>query len=250
VVFTPALMLIAYAMAVWRLGTHRSQQDWHWAAAASAALGVLLWGADAHASTFNWSFAGVAITAGVAVRAVLLRQSTLLAKALVIGAAIALLQPVVVRWEIGHDLNPMGSVLAVTGMLVLTVALIWREGMRPAVARLALWLVTLGALTWCGRHAPTSLIAALSGALLIATHAVTWWRTRDNWAMVPLMLPTVLLMPSLMPENKGWLAVWAAFALLGVGVSLSWLRVRATQVARRPLPVAAHHGASVQPTSA
>lgn len=231
VVFAPALVLVAYAALVWRLGVHRGQYHWRWVAAASAVLGVLLWGAHREPISFNWSLAALSVAAGVALRAVRGQQPLVLAKALVIATAIALLQPEVIRWQLGTGLMPLATLVTAVGVVVLAVVLTWRDGVPPAAARLALWLVTAGVLLTCGKYGALSLVALLGGGALVAIHAVAWWRTRDVWTLLSLSVPAVLV--ALAPSNKGWLAVSAAFLLLAVGVGLSWLRVRAMQAGRR-----------------
>jgi hypothetical protein len=249
VVFTPALLLLTYGALVWRLGDHRQQLTWRWVAAASALLGVLVWGARAELISCNWSLTVVVAALGFAVRAVIRNEPITLAKALMVAATVALLQPTSVLWMRHQDLSAFGAVLASIGVIVLTCALVWRTGKRPAEVRLALWIATVGVLLLCHRHAALSLIGLAGGLGVMAMHAMAWWRTRDAWALASLLLPSATLVPVLMPAHKGWLAVWAAFALLGVGVSLSWLRVRETQVKRRPMPAATHHSVSMQPTS-
>lgn len=231
VVFAPALVLLAYAALVWRLGDHRGQSEWRWVAAAAGVLGVLLWGATSSPSSFNWNLAGVAITAGMALRAVRRQQPTALAKALVIATALALLQPPAITWQVGHGLMPLATLVTAMGVVVLAVALTWGAEKRAAVVRMALWLVTIGVVVSCARHGALSLVALAGGGALVAVHAIAWWRTRDAWTLLSLSVPAVLV--ALAPENKGWLAVWAAFILLAAGVWMSWLRVRAVQAARR-----------------
>jgi hypothetical protein len=234
VVFTPALMLLTYGALVWRLGDHRQQLTWRWVAAASALLGVLVWGARAELVSCNWSLTVVVTALGFAVRAAIRRQPLTLAKALIVAATVALLQPTSVHWMQAHELSAFGAVLASIGMIALTCALLWRADRRPAEVRWALWLATVGVMVLCNRHTAWSLVALAGGLGIMTMHALAWWRTRDAWALTSLLLPSAALVPVLMPEHKGWLAVWAAFALLGVGVTLSWLRVRATQARRAP----------------
>lgn len=231
VIFAPAMVLLTYAALVWRLGDHRGQREWHWVAAASGALGVLLWGATSSPSTFHWSLAGVAVTMGWALRAVHREQPTSLATALLITVAISLLQPEVIRWLLLHHLSPLATVVTAMGAVVLTVALVWHKALPPAVARGALWLITAGVLLLCAKHGVLSLAALAGGIALMVIHALAYWRTRDAWTLFSLSLPVLLL--ALAPSNKGWLAVWAAFLLLAAGVGLSWLRVRTTQSTRR-----------------
>ncbi len=231
VVFAPALVLLAYAALVWRLGDHRGQHEWRWVAAAAGVLGVLLWGATASPSSFNWSLAGIAITVDMALRAVQRRQPTALAKALVIATAIALLQPQAISWQVSHGLMPLATLVTAIGVVVLAVALTWGAEKRAAVVRMALWLVTIGVVVSCAKHGALSLVAVAGGGALVAVHALACWRTRDAWTLLSLSVPAVLV--ALAPENKGWLAVWAAFILLAAGVWMSWLRVRAVQAARR-----------------
>jgi len=235
VVFAPALVLLAYAALVWRLGHHRGQTEWRWVAAAAGALGVLLWGATSSPSSFNWSLTGVAITAGMALRAVQRRQPIALVKALVIATAIGLLQPSAISWQVAHSMLPLATLVTAIGVVVLVVALTWGAERRAAVVRLALWLVTIGVVLSCAKHGALSLVALAGGGVLVAVHVIAWWRTRDAWTLLSLSVPAVLV--ALAPENKGWLAVWAAFILLAAGVWMSWLRIRAQATRpRRDLP--------------
>ena len=234
VVFAPAMVLLAYAVLIWRLGIRRGQIHWQWIAAASAVVGVLLWGAHSEPLSFNWSLAALGITAGLAARAIRQQRPLSLANALVIAVAVMLLQPAAISWQMGNGLMPFATLVAAMGVVVLAVALGWRNGVPPAAARLALWLVTVGVLLTCGRHGALSLAALAGGGALVAIHLVACWRTRDAWTLLSLSVPAVLV--ALAPANKGWLAVWAAFLLLAVGVGSSWLRVRTIQAGRRWLP--------------
>jgi len=130
---------------------------------------------------------------------------------------------------------PLATLVTAIGVVVLAVALTWGAERRAAVVRLALWLVTIGVVLPCAKHCALSLTALAGGGVLVAVHAIAWWRTRDAWTRLSLSVPAALV--ALAPENKGWLAVWAAFILLAAGVWMSWLRIRAQATRpRRDLP--------------
>ncbi len=222
--FTPALVMAGYAAALSCLGRHRAQEDWRWIAGGSAAVGVLLWGAGANLASFNWAMTTLAVTLGLTVRAWQRNDPEAFAKFLTASATILLIHPQAIFWQVDHGISPIGSLLTVAGSIVLSVALTW-SAPRPAVPRLALWLLTAGMLALCGGKGATSAPAVVAAVLLLAVHAGTWWRLRDNWCLGSLVLPMAALMPVLMPVNKGWLAVWAAFLLLAAGVAVSRARV-------------------------
>lgn len=246
--FTPALVMAGHAAALWCLGRHRAQEDWRWIAGGSAAVCVLLWGAGTNLASFNWAMTTLAVTLGLTVRAWLRSEPEAFAKFLTASATILLIHPQAILWQVDHGISPIGSLLTVAGGVVLGVALTW-PGARRTVPRLALWLLTAGLLALCGGKGATSAPAAVAAVLLLAVHAGTWWRLRDNWCLGSLLLPLAALMPVLMPTNKGWLAVWAAFLLLAAGVGMSWLRVRATRRERRPTTTR-KIGVAGSPTSA
>lgn len=231
-VFTPALVMAGYAAALWSLGRHRAQADWRWIAGVSAAVCVLLWGAGANFASFNWAMTTLAITLGLTVRAWRRNEPEAFAKFLTASATILLIHPQAILWQVDHDISPVGSLLTVVGSIVLGVALTW-PGARPVVPRLALWLLTAGMLVLCGGKGVMSVAAVAGAVLMLAVHAGAWWRLRDTWCLASLALPMAALMAVLMPTNKGWLAVWAAFALLAVGVAVSRARVRQVSHARQ-----------------
>ena len=238
-VFTPALVMAGYAAALWCLGRHRAQQDWRWIAGGSAAVCVLLWGSPTHLANFNWSMTTLAITIALAVRAWLLGQPEAFAKFLTATATILLIHPQAILWQVDHGISPVGSLLTVVGVVVLSVVLTWHDGARPAATRLALWLLTAGIMVLCGGKGAMSALAVVGAVLLMAVHAGVWWRLRDGWCLASLMLPLAALVPVLMPTNKGWLAVWAAFALLAIGVAVSRARVQMVRASRQPSIVSA-----------
>lgn len=230
-VFTPAAVMAGYAAALWCLGRHRAQEDWRWIAGGSAALGALLWGAGANLVSFNWAMTTLVVTLGLTMRAWLRGEPESFAKFLTASATILLIHPQAILWQVDHGIPPIGSLLTVAGSIVLGVALMW-SGARPAIPRLALWLLTAGLLVLCGGKGAASVQAMAGGVLLLAVHVGAWWRLRDTWCLGSLLLPLAALVPVLMPTNKGWLAVWAAFALLAVGVAVSRARVRQVRSAR------------------
>ena len=107
---------------------------------------------------------------------------------------------------------PAASVLAADGIVLLTVALLWPRAFTNGVIRGALLMVTIGMMHACRRpeswlHAPI-----LIGLGLVTMHVIAAWRTREVFAVTPLMLPLLVLAPTGIPQRKGWLAVWMSFA--------------------------------------
>ena len=228
-VFTPALVLAVYAGLVWWLGRQRGQSAWSRLAGAAAVAAVLTWQAAPAFDALNWLAAGTALALGLGIHAVITRRPAALASALMVAASLAALQPRIIHWQLMSGLSPLIALVAVNGLALLLVAALWPRAFRPVVIRLALLALTIGVMQAYGREG-SELYAPLSaGCGLFALHAAMAWRTRNWFALTPLLLPFLLVAPSLIPTHKGWLAVWAAFALLGAGVSLSWVRVRSAK---------------------
>ncbi len=242
-VFTPALVMAGYAAALWSLGRHRAQTGWCWIAGGAAAVCVLLWGAPVKPLDYHWGMTALVITLALTVRAWRRNEPEAFTKFLLAAVTILVIHPQAILWQVDHGISPIGSLLAVSGVVVLSVALTWHAGARPAVVRLALWLLTAGMLTLCGGKGAASASAMVGAVMLLAVHAGVVWRVRDAWCLGSLLLPAAALAPVLMPTNKGWLAVWAAFALLAVGVAVSRARVRSIQnshqASRAPEPLCA-----------
>jgi hypothetical protein len=223
VVFTPALVVLVFAGALAHLAVVRRQQEWAWLAAQSALIGVLLWQGGAAWTGWNWSVAAFGGIGALGAWAAWRHQPTVLA--LAAGAASALLafDPAVLAWLLHHDLPAYALGILVTGTVVVLVA-VCTTGARPPVWRVGLWVVLAGAGLITARHGAAAGITV--GAWIVLLHALTWWRTRDGWSLLPLLVPAIAVTPFLLPAHKGWLAVWVAFLLLGAGVALSWQRVR------------------------
>jgi hypothetical protein len=124
------------------------------------------------------------------------------------------------------------SGIAIIGVMAWRPRAFSRWAMRATVA-----ITTLGLVAICTRTAAELPAPAIAGLLIVATHGLLLWRTHDVMSLAPLLIPTLLLAPSAIPTHKGWIAVMAAFALLAVGTSISYLRVRRQ---RRPKPSEYH----------
>jgi hypothetical protein len=231
-VFAPAMVLAVYAGLVWRLGAHRQQYAWRIISVAALVATALMWQAAPRMSGLNWFAAGLMTLVILVLHALITRRPTILAGALVISVSLGLLHPESMSWQQAHGLAPAASVLAADGIVLLTVALLWPRAFTNAVIRGALLMVTIGMMHACGRQESWLHAPILSGLGLVMMHAIAAWRTRDVFALTPLLLPLLVLAPTWIPEHKGWLAVWMSFALLGAGVALSWARVRTAQARR------------------
>jgi len=100
------------------------------------------------------------------------------------------------------------------------------------------WLGMAAVIHCCWREQAATYAPILFSLHLAAKLAFAAWRCRDPWLLAPLAVPAAAASPWLMPENKAWLAIAAAFLLLGAALVIGWRRVRT-----RP-------GASGQPPAA
>ena len=76
------------------------------------------------------------------------------------------------------------------------------------------------------------IIGVTSIALVLS--AVTWMR-RDPLLLLPVSIPVGL---ALLRASWAWLGIGSAFALLGAGSWLSWLRIHRPPTTIHPLPIA------------
>ncbi len=168
--------------------------------------------------------------------AVIHRRARLALAAILAAEAGASLVPRVAERLDGLGLSPAVVDAAVIGLTMLT-AVMWRPQLLPAaLIRAAAWSWTIGGM-WClvlghgGPHHPLLASVGVSAILLVAA-----WRCQDRWLLAPLSVPACLAAPYLMPANKAWLGIWAAFALLGSALVVGWHRIRQAPAERMAKP--------------
>jgi hypothetical protein len=132
------------------------------------------------------------------------------------------------------QLMPLLVLMATYATSLLLIALAFPRLLSARLLRYAAWGFLLGighgiADPGSALHAPV-----LGGFAVAAVLAGVSWRTRDWVVALPLAAPACWLVVRWAPENKAWLAVWAAFALLGATLALGWQRIKAGVGARQP----------------
>jgi hypothetical protein len=60
---------------------------------------------------------------------------------------------------------------------------------------------------------------------VITAIATAAWRARDWATALPLAVIALCGLPWVMPANKAWLGIWAAFGLLGAALAVGWRRL-------------------------
>jgi hypothetical protein len=125
-----------------------------------------------------------------------------------------------------HGLSPLFVLMSLGSATVLVTGASWVWLVARPIMRIAAWALTLAVLHCCARegsllHAPVTAGIALTLCLLGLA-----WRRRDAALVAPLSVPGALSLPRLMPDNKAWLGVWAAFLLLAGALGIGWRRVR------------------------
>jgi hypothetical protein len=233
-VLAPAPVLAMVALAAVGLGRHRGSSALAWGAAWPLLAAALVWHADPGVAGLNWA-------AGTACGALLLGgwacwhrrlSAGLLALAIVQGALAGM--PRVREALADAELMPPLVLMAAYATTLLLVALAAPRLLPARLLRYAAWGSLLGighclADHGAGFHAPV-----LGGLAAAGMLAAVSWRTRDWLVALPLAAPACWLAVRWAPENKAWLAVWAAFALLGATLALGWQRIKAGAGARQP----------------
>jgi hypothetical protein len=230
----PAPVLIMAALTASALGLRRGSSALTWGAAWPLLAAVLVWHAGSGWAGLNWA-------AGVIAGALLLcgwscwrqRLAAGLVALAIIHAAVVCLPTVQQALSRAQLMAPLVLMAAyATTLLVITLAV---PRLLPArLRRYAAWAFLLG-IGHCIAGSPAEPPAPLLGALAAATVlAAASWRTRDWAVALPLAMPACWLVVRWSPENKAWLAVWAAFALLGATLAIGWQRIKAGSGARQP----------------
>jgi hypothetical protein len=176
--------------------------------------------------------AAAAVTAAVAATlwaAWRRRPAQALMAAVLLEVALALV-PAVQDWLGERHLWPAALVAMAIGMTVLIGVAILPTVVSRRVARLAAWVALaglLGSLLQRTHGEPHSLpllawIAVPALSVAIATAA---WRARDWATALPLGVLALCGLPWIMPTNKAWLGIWAAFGLLGAALGVGWRRL-------------------------
>jgi hypothetical protein len=233
-VLAPAPVLSMVALAAVGLGARRGSSALAWGAAWPLLAAVLVWHAGAGMAGLNWA-------AGAVFGALLLAGWASWHRRLTAGLlALAIIQSAVACMPTVQDalaraqLMPPLVLLAAYATTLLLIALAFPRLLPVRLRRYAAWGFLLG-LGHCiaspdsGRHAPV-----LGGLAAAAMLAGVSWRTRDWVVALPLAAPAGWLVVRWAPDNKAWLAVWAAFALLGATLALGWQRIKAGVGARQP----------------
>jgi hypothetical protein len=83
----------------------------------------------------------------------------------------------------------------------------------------------IGAAHCCLRES-SSLHAIIAGIVIAAVHALAAWCCRDRAVLAPLLVPAAFACPHLIPANKAWLGIWAAFGLLAAALAIGRRRIR------------------------
>ncbi len=233
-VLAPAPVLAMVAVTAVGLGLARGSLALAWAAAWPLLSAVLVWHAGAGVTGLNWA-------AGTAAGALLLagwacwhrRLATgLLALAIIEGAVACLPRMRAALSDAG--LMPLLVLMAAYSATLLLTALAVPRLLPARLLRYAAWGFLLGIGHCLADHGAGSHAPLLGGLAAIGMLAAVSWRTRDWLVALPLAAPACWLVVRWSPENKAWLAVWAAFALLGATLALGWQRIKAGVGARQP----------------
>ncbi len=233
------LLLTAGGAELW---LHRRRNGLALGSLAALLTAVLIW--DAHDGP-GMHPAAAAVTAAVAAilwAAWRRRPAQALVAAVILEVALALI-PAVHDWLTEHQLGPAALVALVVGMTVLVGVAILPSVVSRRVARLSAWVALAGLLGALdhrthGDPSPLPLLPWLAIPALIAALATAAWRARDWATALPLAVIGLCGLPYVMPANKAWLGIWAAFGLLGVALAVGWRRLAEARRIRLDPPTA------------
>ncbi|MBA2480138.1 MAG: hypothetical protein H0V44_05705 [Planctomycetes bacterium] len=192
--------------------------------AVSFATAALVWGAED--GVLNWAAALAATALACGAWAAWRRRPLLL-----IAAAVALQASILLVPEVGsilraHGLSVLAGIAAIAGLTTVISAISAPTLLPKHVVRLAGWMLMAGLLHCCLRERSALHAPILGCALLAATLCLAAWRCRDRGVLAPLLIPGGCALPYLIPANKAWLIIWAAFGLLGAALMIGHRRIR------------------------
>ncbi len=222
----PPLVLAASAgLCAW-LGWRRSQPALHAVAFLAALAATWTWGAEQPGHGFNHLSAATALAVILAALAWRFRSPRVAMSAVIAISVLVTALPAVQhrldQWEIAWPC----ALLALAGAGALAVCLRWPRAFSTAVPRMAALALVAGMMVvFFKDHSPWH-APLLGTAILVAGLAASSWRLGDGWVSLPGGLPGAAVLPQLLPDNKGWLAIWVAFALLAIGAFASYRRTR------------------------
>jgi hypothetical protein len=180
------------------------------------------------AGTGTWRWAETILVMAIALAGLgwRVRRPAMLLTAVMLAEVAIVLLPVV-----GAALRacavPTTSALLLVASGTVLVAGAWRPQLvSPAVARCATWLVLIGLLSLTGRLLGNAPRRWAGGSVLATALILLAWRRRDPHLCWPLLPPAIVVLPDLLPRQRAWLGVWAAFALLAGAVGLAWRSAR------------------------
>ncbi len=221
----PAPLLALIAGAGIALGWRRGSHGLVWGAAWPLFAAILTWHAGAGIAELNW-------LAGVAYVALLLGGWACWRRHTPAGLwALALVHSVVVQLPPVHaalvraQLMPALVLLTLYASSLLLIVIVAPGLLGARLRRFAAWGFLGGVAHCCGFHAANAL-QLLSGLAAAGVLAAAGWRARDWVVALPLMIPSCVVVLRWGPENRAWLAVWAAFALLGATLALGRHRLK------------------------
>nr|MBA3936451.1 hypothetical protein [Planctomycetota bacterium] len=157
------------------------------------------------------------------------RPAQALLAAVIFEVALALI-PAVHDWLAEQQLWPAALVALIVGMTVLVGVASLPTVVSRRVTRLAAWVALAGLLGALisrthGNPSPLPLFPWLAVPALLSAIATAAWRARDWATALPLAVIALCGLPCVMPDNKAWLGIWAAFGLLGAALVVGWRRL-------------------------
>jgi hypothetical protein len=226
---TTAVLIAAAAFALSLGGKRRRMVDLGLGALLAA---LLTWNSGPQWTALNWNLFLLATPIAMTLLAIRHRRHELMIGAIIVASYGVVMIPDVVLYLLIKGIAPAAVLVIFAGGGVLTLAVALH--LTPRIARTAAWALALGAYHCCLRDA-SMLYAPVLGVTSIAMilSSVAYLR-RDLLLLLPLSLPVGL---ALLRASWAWLSIGSAFALLGTGSWLSWLRIHRPPAISRLRPL-------------
>ncbi len=240
--FVPALVMGLYSLTLVTLWYRQQRVDFMPIAFIAAATTILTWQVTPSVADLNWTALAAVFCVTLGAYGFYRKDAALIGTAGGVLCAAAFAHHDLHHQLTSHAIAPGVFWLTLSSLLLIAMMAWQPQAFARWFVRLTILVATISVLLLFARSSSALQAPLIAGCVILIAHSVILWRTADIITALPLLIPTLAIAPSIIPTHKGWLAVIAAFALLIIGTTVSYMRVRrqnskrATDIAT-PTPV-------------